>query len=329
VTPPGGARAASGVRAAVIDVGSNSVLLLAVEVGPGGARVLDSALATTRLGAGLRRGGALDPAAVARTSDAVAALAARARGAGIDALWAFATAAARDASDGEAFARCLAARAGIDVEVLSGAEEARLAYEAVGSRVADDGPVLAVDVGGRSTELTLGVAGAIGVSTSVPLGALALTEDVLRTDPPAEAEVRAAEALIAGLLADSAVIAGARAGGARVVASGGTVTSLAALDLGLATYDGRRVHGHVLADERVAGLAHRLVAMPSAARAGLGGIDPGRAAILPAGALVFAGIVHAASTGSVLVSDHGVRHAYLRARLAARGVPLDLEQLAR
>jgi exopolyphosphatase/guanosine-5'-triphosphate,3'-diphosphate pyrophosphatase len=328
VTPPDGARTAADVRAAVIDVGSNSVLLLAVEIDDAGARVLDAALATTRLGAGLRPGGRLDPAAVARTTEAVAALAARARSAGVETVWAFATAAAREASDGAAFARGLAARTGVEVEILSGAQEARLAYEAVAATTGD-AAVLAVDVGGRSTELTLGVGGTIAGSTSLPLGALALTEDVLRTDPPAEGEVRAAETLIAGVLADAVVIGAARDRRARVVASGGTVTSLAAIDLGLARYDGRRVHGHVLDAARVAGLVRRVRTMPHAVRRALGGIDPDRAAILPAGALVFAGVLHAVSAAAVTVSDHGVRHAYLRTRLAARGVPMQLAQLVR
>jgi exopolyphosphatase/guanosine-5'-triphosphate,3'-diphosphate pyrophosphatase len=327
VTPPDGARP-SAIRAAVIDVGSNSVLLLAVEIDGAGARVLDAALATSRLGAGLRRGGALDAAAVARTADAVVGLVGRARAAGVETVWAFATAAAREASDGAAFARALAERAGIAVEILSGPDEARLAYEAIRT-VARDAAVLAVDVGGRSTELTLGVGGVIEASTSLPLGALALTEEVVHTDPPAASEMGAVEGLIARALADAGVIAAARERGARVVASGGTVTSLAALDLELATYDRRRVHGHRLGAIRVADLARRLCAMPQAVRRGLRGIDPDRAAILPAGALVCAGVLRALAADDVVVSDHGVRHAYLRARLAARGVAFDLSELAR
>jgi len=106
--------------AAVIDIGSNSVLLLTVAVERGRARVLDQALAVTRLGTGLRPGGRLDADALARTRDAVVAFAARARARGAPRVWAFATAALREAADGSATAGAIAATAGVPVEVLSG-----------------------------------------------------------------------------------------------------------------------------------------------------------------------------------------------------------------
>src|SRR5581483_7789939 len=122
-------------------------------------------------------------------------------------------------------------------------------------------------------------------------------EAALGDDPPSAAAVARARAAIAAALGGAAPVARAQAAGARVVASGGTATALAALDLSLGRYDGRRVHGHVLD------------------RTGLGALDPVRAAILPAGALVLAEVVRAAGAAAVTVSDHGVRHAYLRERL--------------
>ncbi|HYV57225.1 MAG TPA: hypothetical protein VE911_06765, partial [Candidatus Nitrosopolaris sp.] len=158
MTPPGagGGPAPPGAAlptvAAVIDVGSNSVLLLTVTVDESGrGRAIDEALATTRLGAGLARGGRLDAAARARTQEAVVAFTARARAGGVSRMWAFGTAAMREASDGSTFARDLEAAAGVPVEVLSGESEARLAYAAVahGLRV-EEGATLVADVGGRT-----------------------------------------------------------------------------------------------------------------------------------------------------------------------------------
>ena len=307
--------------AAVIDIGSNSVLLLTVTVAPGGrVRALDEALATTRLGAGLRAGGRLDPAALARTRDAVATFAARARARDARRVWCFATAALREATDGAAAAREIAAAAAAPVEVLAGEREAGLAYAAVAGAFAAAGPLLVADVGGRSTELTLGAGAQVLAAASLPLGALVLTEAHAADLDGARAAVRAA-------LVASDLPARARAAGARLVASGGTATALAALDLGLTAYAPRRVHGHALEPHALAALVARLARMSADERAALAGLEPGRAAILPAGALVLQGVMDASGAARLVVSDHGVRHAYLRAALGRDGVRADLGEL--
>jgi len=303
--------------AAVLDVGTNSVLLLvvAVDAASGGARRLAAGLATTRLGAGLRAGGRLDDAAKARTRTAVLDAVTRARAAGATHVWAFATGAARRAADGEAFAEALAADAGVPVAVLSGAEEAALAWAAARGGLDVAGPCLVADVGGGTTELTLGEGPRPDAAASLALGALALTE---RHGGDAGAMRAAIDAALAG----TDVLPRARRGRATVVASGGSATALAALDLGLATYDPARVHGHALAVDRIGALAARV-------RDGgpHPGLDPDRAAILPAGALVLTGVAAAAGAGVLRVSDLGVRHAYLAERLAAGGVRVDLRSL--
>jgi len=104
-------------------------------------------------------------------------------------------------------------------------------------------------------------------------------------------------------------------------------TALAALDLRLGAYVPRRVHGHVLARTALAGLTARLARMTAAERAALPGLDPGRGAILPAGALVLERVAGALGADRIVVSDHGVRHAYLRAALARDGLPADFGEL--
>jgi exopolyphosphatase/guanosine-5'-triphosphate,3'-diphosphate pyrophosphatase len=299
--------------AAAIDVGSNSVLLLAIAIADDGtARAVDEALVTTRLGASLRPGGPLDAAAAERTCRAVVELARRGRTAGAGDVWAFATGAARRASDGAAFVARTSREAGIAIEILSGEREARLAHAAaVHGLGLDDDVLLVVDVGGASTELTLGRGAAIEASASVPVGALTLTEAC--GDDLACARMRTGEALAA-----TDVPARARHGGAPVIASGGTPTSLAALALGLGRYDHRRVHGTILTAADVA----RTRAVPDDAS-----IDPARAAILPAGACILGCVMDAAGAERVRVSDHGVRHAYLRERLAERGVAATMRTL--
>jgi exopolyphosphatase / guanosine-5'-triphosphate,3'-diphosphate pyrophosphatase len=308
---PGGARVA-----AAIDVGSNSVLLLTIAVGADGrARAVDEAVATTRLGAGLRAGGTLDAAAVGRTQAAVADFAARARSRGAADVWAFATGAARRAADGAAFAAATAAVAGVPVEILSGAREARLAHAAIAHGLGlDDAPLLAIDTGGATTELTLARGATIDAAVSLPLGALAMTE-------AHGGDVAAVRAGVRAALATVDVPARARAAGATAIASGGTVTALAALALGLARYEPRRVHGTRLV---VGGLASLAAA---GARADPVVLDPDRAVLLPAGACIVEGVLTAAGASEVRVSDHGVRHAYLRERLAEDGPAPSMEAL--
>jgi exopolyphosphatase/guanosine-5'-triphosphate,3'-diphosphate pyrophosphatase len=299
--------------AAVIDIGSNSVLSLAVTVVEGRARERDAALATTRLGAGLTEGGTLSLAGCSATRAAVRSLAARARDAGAERVWGFATAAARRARDGKEFVHALATESGVPIEILSGEREAHLAYSAVAHGMAARGaaPLLVADLGGGTTELTLGRGGDIVDAVSLPLGALALMESHLgAADGSAGAAARAA---VDGVLQMTDLPARARVESAALVASGGTATALAALDLGLEAYSAARVHGHVLTRAMLGAVRERMAAMPAAVRA----LDSGRAALLPAGALILDRLAAAAGASELRVSEQAVRHAYLRERLAA------------
>jgi len=301
--------------AAAIDVGSNSVLLLTIGIGTdGSARAIDEAVVTTRLGAGLRAGGTLDPATARATHDTVVELARRARDRGARDVWAFATGAARRAADGRTFADDVAAASDVPVEILSGAREAQLAFAAVGHGLGlGAAPVVAIDVGGATTELAVGRGETIDASVSLPLGALALT-GACGDD---RARMRHA---IDVALATTDLPMRAQATGALAAACGGTATSLAALALGLARYDPRAVHGAELATVALEAIAARIPA-----EGGL--LDAGRVAILPAGACILGGVARALGTARLRVSDHGVRHAYLRERLAASGVHVTMRAL--
>ena len=311
MTAPAGARIA-----AAIDVGSNSVLLLTIAVASDGrARALDEAVATTRLGAGLRPGGTLDRDAARRTRDRVVEMAVRARERGATDVWAFATGAVRRAADGAAFAREVGDAAGVPLEVLSGEREAALAYAAAVHGLAlGNAAVLAIDVGGATTELTFGRGTTIEASVSLAIGALALTE-------ASGSDLERATAVVADALGTMDLTARARAAGAPLVASGGTPTSLAAVALGLTRYEPRRVHGITLERDHLAALAD------VGRRERSGALDPDRAAILPAGACILTGVLAAAGSDRVRVSDHGVRHAYLREQLARAGVTAGMGSL--
>jgi exopolyphosphatase / guanosine-5'-triphosphate,3'-diphosphate pyrophosphatase len=291
----------SGVRAAV-DVGSNSVRLLVVD---GDGLELDRRVAITRLAAGVDETGRLDDAAIARTLAVLDEYRDVWRARSADHVRIAATSAVRDAVDRDRFAEAVRARTGVALEVLSGAEEAALALAgAIGSvDVAD--PVAVVDVGGGSTEIIIDVDGP--VSVSVQLGAVRVTERYLLDDPPNGQQVDAAAAEIRLRLdeaLDRLVEQGASLADVRsMVAVAGTATTLAALALGIETYDRERVHGSRLDRPALASLTARLLSTDASGRRRLGPIQPGREGVIHAGAMILLAVLERAPVEVMTVSE--------------------------
>lgn len=292
---------------AAVDVGSNSVRLLVVA---GDGRRLTRRLTITRLAAGVDRTGVLDDAALDRTLEAIAAYREVWRGFGVtDRVRVAATSAVRDASDRDRFFGAVRGVAGVDAEVLSGDEEAALAFRgAVGAVEVGDGPVAVVDIGGGSTELILGQAdGTVTASVSLQLGCVRLAERHLHGDPPTPAEVEVGRALVADQLDHAASLLGARGASlsdARtLVAVAGTATTLAALHAGLDAYEEDRIHGTRVPAAALRDLTERLLGMRTAARAALGPMQPGREDVIHAGAVVLEGVVARSGAAEVVVSE--------------------------
>jgi exopolyphosphatase / guanosine-5'-triphosphate,3'-diphosphate pyrophosphatase len=268
--------------------------------------------------------GRLDPAAIAATVAVVAEFAREARALGAAEIACVATSAARDAANGEEFFREARAAAGVSPEIIGGDEEARLVYasarrdfappQARGERSA----LLAVlDVGGGSTEFIVGDGEVPDVRTSLQVGAVRLTERHVRGDPPAAAELAAVRDGARAALAPLSAWAG-RVRGARLVGVAGTVTTLAAVEQALPSYDPERVHGSTLGLDRIEALVSRLAGMTVKDRAALPGMEPKRADVILAGAIVVAEAMSATGFGVLTVSDRGVRWGLLYDRLARR-----------
>ena len=283
-------------RVAAIDCGTNSVRLLIAESvdAAGGAPAfveIDRDLHLTRLGQGVDATGRFAPEALARTLDAVADFAARIKDAGAHGVRFVATSAARDAANRAEFFAGVRERVGVDAEIISGDEEARLSFAGALSVARDVAwPVLVMDIGGGSTELVLGEpdadgAPAVRAARSLDVGSVRLRERFLHGDPPAAEQVAAASEYVDGLIATCGVDVGA----ARTwIGVGGTATSLAAIDLGLAAYDRALVDGATLTRESVAALAARLLALPVAEVLRIPTMQPKRADVICAGALIAA-----------------------------------------
>jgi exopolyphosphatase/guanosine-5'-triphosphate,3'-diphosphate pyrophosphatase len=303
---------------ATIDVGTNTTLLLVARAENAGAvTVLDERAEITRLGRGIGLGGALGAEGISRTLDVLRGYAALARQHGAR-IAAVGTEALRRAPNGSDFLGPAAEILGVPVEVIDGAREAALTFRAAAASFpaeARSGALVVVDIGGGSTEIILSDRGAVTWSASLPLGSVRLTERHVRDDPPTPAEVDAIEREVDGALAAVPWPGGPSA---TVVGVAGTVTSLAAMALRLATYDPTRVHGYDLDVAALDAEVARLRASKQDERERIVGLDPRRADVILAGALILRRLAAAARASVIRVSDRGIRWGLLYAALERR-----------
>ena len=298
-------------RVAAIDCGTNSIRLLVADLDPstGAATDLDRRMEIVRLGEGVDRSGRLSDAALARTFAACDTYAAAVRAHGAERVRFVATSASRDAQNRDVFVDGVRTRLGVEPEVVSGAEEAALSFtgatrELVGDDALGQPPYLVIDIGGGSTEFVVGT-GAPAAALSVDVGCVRMTERHLRADPPTTEQVAAATHDIDAAIERAAV--GVPLGSAHtLVGLAGSVTTVAAIALGLADYDSARIHHSRIPAARVHEIARELLAMPRAGRAAIPVMHPGRVDVIGAGALVLSRIVERVGLAEVLVSEHDI-----------------------
>jgi len=308
-------------RVAVIDVGTNTVLLTVAERSGTSFRPVVERAEITRLGRGVDRTGRLDPSAIAETVAVIARYAAEARSLGAERIAAVATSAARDASNGTEFFEASRAAAGLAPEIIAGGEEARLVHlSAWGDFGAPGRPLAVLDVGGGSSEVTWGAGPVPEGRRSFQMGAVRLTERVAPGDPPSAAEVRRMEEMARAALSEMAEIRTSGAlRGARLVAVAGTVTTLAAVAQALPAYDALRVHGSAMGRATLTALVARLAALSTAERARLPGMEPKRADVIVAGGVLVATAMELGGFEELTVSDRGVRWGLLHDRFGVGG----------
>ena len=285
---------------AAIDCGTNTIKLLIgalPEVAVRETRIV-------RLGQGVDATGRLADEALGRTFEALDHYAELIREHDVKRIRFCATSATRDADNAAEFAEGVRARLGVAPEVLSGAEEAALAYDGAVRHLASPPalPVLVIDIGGGSTELIRGASltSPPSAAHSMDIGSVRLHERHLRSDPPTMAEITACVGDIERHL-DACPVSPARA--ATVVGVAGTVTSVAAGVLGLPAYDRDAIDQAVLPVERVHAMADRLVGMTVTERLALPWLDPGRADVIDAGALILSRVLRRTPVDSLVVSE--------------------------
>jgi exopolyphosphatase / guanosine-5'-triphosphate,3'-diphosphate pyrophosphatase len=298
---------------AAIDLGTNTVRILVAEADRAtGLAPVWANQVVTRLGEGLAKRGTLAPSATERTLVAVRDYRDRARELGVADVLLVATAAVRQARDGGEFLGRLRSEPGIHPRVVSGEHEARLTLLGAAWGL---GPIAGtyalLDIGGGSTEVLAAQGARVLTAVSLTLGVVQLAEGFFSSDPVAGSELAACRAHADTRLRDEVWGRILPHAPTALVATAGTPTTLATLDLGLAAYDPARVHGYRLDAAAIERLTAWLVALPQAERQRLPALEPRRADVIVPGAIVLASALAGLGLQVAVVSDAGLREGIL------------------
>ena len=304
------------MRAAAIDIGTNSTRLLVAELDrPDGDLVtLDRRMTITRLGQGVDTSRALAPEAITRTVDALRTY----RGAidaigDVGAIRATATSAARDATNREEFFAAATDALGVTPELLPGSEEARLSFlgATAGLDAVAPGPYLVVDIGGGSTEFVVGTDAPEGL-LSVDIGCVRLTEMWLHSDPPTAEELSQAVHVVREHLADVLREVPAVTTAKTLVGLAGTVSTFAMVEQGLKEYDRDKVHHFRLTKDAAEDVFRTLATEPAADRRHNPGLEPGRVDVIVGGAVILVSVLRTFGFDEMLTSEADILDGLIR-----------------
>lgn len=290
------------MRVAAVDLGTNSTRLLVADVDEGRIEEVVRRLAITRLGEGVDERRRLLPLPIARVRNVLADYRRELESLGAERTLAVATSAVRDAENGEAFLGEVEWSYGFATRLLSGEQEAQLTFAGVTADRRLQPDTLVIDVGGGSTELIGGGPAGAAFHISLDLGCVRLTERFLHGDPPTKAELEECAGGVREALGDLDVEV------SHAVGVAGTVTTLAALDLGLAEYDPDAIHGHRISAEAVRRQTARLAELPVAERRQVPGLEPDRAPVIVAGGVIVGEVLRHFGLGELEASEHDLLH---------------------
>lgn len=311
---------------AAIDLGTNTAKLIVARREPGDPTwgVIAQEVRTPRIGVGIGAGEPLRADAKARALETLAQFCGIARDRGAVQIAAVATSAVRDASNGREFADEASRVMGIPLRVIDGALEAELGFRGAcctsSSRAAlrdVTGPVLLIDIGGGSAQAVLGIPPRMMWHVSAPVGAVRLTEQCVSDHPVREDDLAALHAAARDKLRPALASCPARP--AVILGVGGTLTTLAAVDCAASHGDlsgWSRIQGYRLSRSDIAGQIERLRVLPLEERRDVVGLDPSRADIIIAGAVVAETFLFCLQQESIIITTGGVRWGLLEALAA-------------
>ena len=291
---------------ATIDIGTNTVLLLVAEIqSPESITPLVYEQRVPRLGRGVDANKNLQPESMLRVLSVLEEYKKIIARYEVAATVVCGTSAIRDALNRHQFTEMVRRETGFTVEILSGEDEALWTYRGAISGIADIERATVVDIGGGSTEITLGDRNAIMNRISLDIGSVRLTERFFKHDPPTHPELEAAITLVEDELAKAK---GFDFSGSALIGVAGTATSLAILDQGLKEFSIQSVTNYMLTLDNMYALFRTLRSMPSSAILDLSSVMQGRSDVITAGALILREIMAHYKFGKMIVSERGVRY---------------------
>lgn len=297
----------------MIDIGSNSIRLLVAHYDGKVIVPFHRELVTTRLGSGVTKNNMIDERSADNTISAVKGFVKKARDFDCAEILCLATSAVREAANCPEFLSLLKVETGLDVKVVSGQEEARLSFLGSRAGLGIAGLTLVVDIGGSSTELSLGDDKSIIKSISLPMGAVRWTQRYFKSDVPTYAEVEQAVNSAREMLREFSQGFPKKSSGQRVkeIGVGGTLTTLAAINLGLDVYDSKIIHRLYLSSEDVSRIYHKLLLLSVKERKKTPGLSPQRADIITAGALIMYEIIQELDLSGITVSESDIMEGFM------------------
>lgn len=287
---------------AAIDCGTNAIRLLVARVDGDHVTDLVREMRTVRLGEGVDTSGEFSEAALERTFAAAREYAELLDNYDVKKIRFIATSASRDVTNRDAFSSGIKTILGVEPEVISGDEEAELSYRGALSGIDIKGSVLVADIGGGSTEFVTALPDGSLVSRSVNIGCVRMTERHLHSDPPTQFEIASTISDIGihiELIKQTVPIDSETT----FIGLAGSVTTVAAMALGLSEYDADIIHGSIVSLEQVESVTDELLGMTHKERASLGFMHPGRIDIIGGGALVLRESMRLLGFDQVLVSE--------------------------
>jgi exopolyphosphatase/guanosine-5'-triphosphate,3'-diphosphate pyrophosphatase len=288
------------VRVAAVDLGTNTTRLLVADVVDGALAEVHRETRITRLGEGVDARRRLLPVPIARVRNTLSDYRRTLESLGSERTLLVATSAVRDAENGEAFLGEIEWSYGFATRLLSGEEEAAMTVRGVGSGREPEPGTLILDIGGGSTELIVD-----DFHDSLELGSVRHTERFLHVDPPEPRELADCAGSVRSLLAEH-VPDEVRARVTAAIGVAGTLTTLAALDLELDAYDRERVHGHRLTRDGARAQLERLASLPVSERRALPAMEPERAPVIVAGAVILAEVLDYFHLDAIEVSERDI-----------------------
>ncbi|MDP2279983.1 MAG: Ppx/GppA phosphatase family protein [Nitrospirota bacterium] len=290
-----------------IDVGSNTIRLLIGRVENRKITRLRTGMVITRLAAGIGETGLLNPDNMEKSISVLKAFSDIISVYGISHIRAVGTSALREAENSEEFMRRVLSETGINIEVISGEEEAELTARGVIFDLPETDSSLIVDIGGGSTEWILCRNSSPVEMGTIPTGIVKLFDNHIKSDPPSKADTISlrgeAEIILSRLKTQMGHLINSKT---VFIGTAGTITTLASIDIGLESYDHKKIHRHRISLKRLHDIADKLTGVPLSERKKIIGLEPERADLIIPGILFTINIMELFGFTNILVSDDGL-----------------------